>query len=172
MIRGLGAVLVIIASTVWGCLAAQRLTERCRLLQIWIWVVEIIKTEIYFQSRLLPEVFQKVAVMVNDREIARLFRELAVTAEYGSPVGFAVGWHAMLAQARWKSLKPPEREILRQLGLFLGGTDRRDQLAKLNAGQVHLEQTLTTATAEQRRQVGLYRYLGFAVGATLVLLNS
>jgi stage III sporulation protein AB len=172
MISRLGAVLVITASTVWGCLAAQRFTERCRLLQIWIWAVEIIKTEIYFQSQLLPEVFRKVAVMVNDREIARLFAELATTAEYGSPVGFTAGWKVLLAQARWKSLKPPEREILQQLGMFLGGTDRRDQLAKLNAGQVHLEQTLATATTEQRRQVGLYRYLGFAAGATLVLLTS
>jgi stage III sporulation protein AB len=169
MVNRIGAVLIIGASSAWGCLAAHRFTERCRLLRVWIWVLEIVKTEIYFQARLLPEVLQKVATLVNDREIGNLFRQLAASVEYGAVVGWTDGWRELLVAACWKSLKPAEKEVLQQLGLFLGSTDRQDQLAKLNTAKFNLEQLLLAATTEERKQVGLYRYLGFAAGAMLVL---
>jgi stage III sporulation protein AB len=169
MLNQIGAVLIIGASSAWGYLAADRFTERRRLLRVWIWVVEIVKTEIYFQARLLPEVLQKVAVLVNDREIGSLFRQLAASVEYGAAVGWADGWRELLAAPRWKCLKAVEKEVLQQLGLFLGGTERQDQLAKLNGAKLSLEQLLLTAVDEERKQVSLYRYLGFAAGAMLVL---
>jgi stage III sporulation protein AB len=169
MVNYFGAVLIIGASLTWGCLAAHRFTERCRLLRVWIWVVEIVKTEIYYQARLLPEVLQKVAVLVNDQEIGSLFRQLAASVEYGAAVGWADGWQELLAADRWRSLKPAEKEVLQQLSLFLGSTQRQDQLAKLTGTKQNLEQLLLAATAEERKQVRLYRYLGFAAGTMLVL---
>jgi stage III sporulation protein AB len=170
MIKAWGAFLVIGAATVWGYLAAVRFCERCRLLRIWIWIFEIMKTEIFYQSRLLPEILQKVAGQAGKAEIGRLFRELAADVTYGSAVVWTEAWRKLLAAPRWQNLKEPEREVLEQLGLFLGSTERQDQLEKLNGAKHSLEQILLTATADERKQVGLYRYLGFAIGVMLVLV--
>jgi stage III sporulation protein AB len=164
-----GAFLVIGASTAWGCLAALRLAERCRLLRVWIWIMEVAKTEIYYQNQLLPEVFRHIAVLVDDQAIGKLFQRLAADVAYGSAVGWPDAWREMLAASRWKSLKTVEMEVLRQLSLFLGGTGRQDQLAKLTGAKQSLEQILANASAAEQKQAGLYRYLGFAAGVVLVL---
>jgi stage III sporulation protein AB len=169
MLNSIGALLIIGASSTWGFREAQRFTERCRRLRLWLWVVEVIKTEICFQACLLPEVLQKVAVLANDREAGRLFRQLATSVGYGASVDWAYAWQELLDAPHWRSLKGAEKEVLRHLGLFLGGTERQDQLAKLNGAQLSLEQLLQVAVIQERKQAGLYRYLGFAIGAMLVL---
>lgn len=164
-----GALLIIGAGSALGYLAAHSLRERCRLLQLWIWVVEILKTEICFQSRLLPEVLRRVAELVDDPEIGKAFQELAQAVEYGADLDFTGAWRQFAAAPVWRALKPPERGILRELGAFLGSTGREDQLAKLNSCKSQLEQICQIAEADNRKQAGLYRYLGFAAGAALVL---
>lgn len=152
-----------------GYLASQRLAERSRLLKLWIWVLELIKTEICFQSRLLPEVFCKVADWCGDPEVGRAFSELAAAVGYGSAREFSDVWQGFVTAEIWRALKPPELQTLRELGTFLGSTGREDQLVKLNACRSLLEQLLQAAETEQRQQTGLYRYFGFAAGVTLVL---
>jgi stage III sporulation protein AB len=169
MFNFFGAFLIIGASSAWGFREAQRFTERCRLLRLWLWVVEVLKTEICFQTCLLPEVLQKVAALANDREAGRLFRQLATSVGYGAAGDWADAWQELLDAPHWRSLKAAEKEVLQHLGLFLGGTERQDQLAKLNGVQLSLEQLLQAAVAQEQKQAGLYRYLGFAVGAMLVL---
>ena len=169
MISWMGGLLVIGASSVIGLLLACPYTERCRLLKIWEWVVEILKTEIHFQSRRMPEIFRRVGQLMDDPELEREFIALGSALEYGSDQGLETAWDGFLAQAAWRDLKSDDREILQQLGVFLGATDRKDQLAKLDSCKTRLERQLQSAETARRKQAGVCRYLGFAAGAVLVL---
>jgi stage III sporulation protein AB len=169
MANWVGGLLIIGASSALGFLSAGAYSERCRLLKIWEWVVEIIKTEIHFQSRRLPEIFRRVAQLIDDMELKRLFTTLGSSLEYGSGLDFEFAWAELLSQAAWRDLKPGDLDVLQQLGAFLGATDRQDQLAKLDSCKVRLEQQLRNAETARQKQAGLHRYLGFAGGAILVL---
>lgn len=59
---------------------------------------------------------------------------------------------------------------LESLACFLGSTDRMDQALKITLCQEKLKLNLVRAEDDCNKRIGLYRYLGFAVGALLVLL--
>jgi stage III sporulation protein AB len=144
-------------------------TERCRLLKVWEWVIEILETEIHFQSRRMPEILRRVGQLMDDPELGRVFTALGSALEYGSDRDLETAWAWFLTQAAWRDLKSGDREVLRQLGTFLGATDRKDQLAKLDSCKIRLERQLQNAETARRKQVGVQRYLGFAAGVILVL---
>jgi stage III sporulation protein AB len=169
VISWMGGLLVIGASSAIGLLLTCPYTERCRLLKLWEWVVEILKTEIQFQSHRMPEVFRRVGQLMDEPELGGIFFGLGSALEYGSDHDLETAWAEFLAQAAWRDLKSDDREILRQLGAFLGATDRKDQLAKLASCQTRLERQLQSAETARRKQVGVCRYLGFAAGVILVL---
>jgi stage III sporulation protein AB len=167
-IKMIGAVLFIFASSVTGFIGARRFTERCRVLQTWVRVLEIIHTEIGFQSRMLPEVFRRVAILTDDPRFASAFNRLADGISYGSDFIISQLWNEML-QAQRAFLSRSDHLILNELGSYLGYTDRLDQLEKVKACKAGVESNLRVAVANRDSKVKIYRYLGFAVGSIIVL---
>jgi stage III sporulation protein AB len=169
MLSWMGGLCVIGASSAMGFLLAGSYTERCRLLKVWEWVLEILKTEIHFQSRRMPEIFRRVGQLMDDPELGKVFTVLGSALEYGSDQDLETAWSGFLSRAVWRDLQSGDREVLQQLGAFLGATDRKDQLAKLDSCKNRLERQLQNAETARQKQVGLQRYLGFAAGVILVL---
>ena len=170
MIKTIGAALILGAGTVAGFSMARRLNERCRLLQLWLRIIEIFKAEIYYQSRLLPEVFRRAAVLCDDSMMADVLRKLADSIGYGTSFEIDVVWRDFLHKSSGDMLATGDITILTDLGNYLGGTDREDQGSKLEFCKLALKHNLQLAEAERDRKTGVFRYSGFAVGAVLVLL--
>ncbi|MCL6590524.1 MAG: stage III sporulation protein AB [Firmicutes bacterium] len=164
-----GAVLIIIAGSLSGISYAYRFTERCRVLRLWIRVCEILIIEIGYQARLLPEVFKIVARIINDREMAGIFQELAQAVEYGAAGDTETAWEQILSRT-WPGILPEvDWLILSELGSYLGSTSREHQIQQLKTSQLRLETNLRAAETERDQKAGLFRYLGFAISAALVL---
>jgi stage III sporulation protein AB len=125
--------------------------------------------EIGYQTRLLPEAFQRVAGLVGDREMAGIFKELAIAVEYGAAGETGVIWGRLLSRNFTGRLHEADRLILQELGSYLGSTDRERQIEQLKTSQLRLEVNFRAAESERTQKVGLFRYLGFAIGAVLVL---
>jgi stage III sporulation protein AB len=164
-----GSILIIGASTLGGCFLAERFAIRCRMLKTWLRILEILQTEIYYQARLLPEVFGKAASMMEEQVVADSLVRLASRVEYGSEMGTAEAWRQFVMETGPGSLSKSDNAILTDLGGYLGSTDRDDQIAKIKASRERLEYNLENAEDERKKRTGLYRYLGFAAGAVLVL---
>lgn len=169
MTKIMGAILVIGTSTLAGFIMAGRLTERCRLIRILIRIMEILHSEISYQTKMLPEIFQKTAAMIDDRSVGTALARLASAVEYGSELGTKEAWEDFVNEIKLNILTKSDCSILSDLGSFLGSTDRDDQLARLKAITGRLEYSLGSAESEQKKKVELYRYLGFVTGAVLVL---
>ena len=169
MIKIIGAVLIIGTSTLAGFFFGQKFSERCQLLKLWLRILDIFQTEIYFEARRLPDVFRKAASLLNDRYFSNSFDSLASSLEFGSDRDFGEVWQYFLAQTGLGILHKNDYLVLNELGNYLGSTDRSDQLAKLNTCRSGLAMKLQTAELEQSKRTRIYRYLGFTMGAIIVL---
>ncbi len=169
MFKFLGSLLVVSASFLTGLCFAQRLTERCRLLKIWFHGLEIMRVEILYQNKLLPEVFQQIAVQIGDPYFQAAFKQLAGLVGFGSSVALSDAWSKTVAQTGSLSLSKSDYGALQELGSYLGNTDREDQCERIKLCQSRLQNNLRTAEIDRDKKINLYRYLGFATGALLVL---
>lgn len=169
MLKIAGALLVVGASSLIGFGLSNRLIGRCRLLKIWLYILEILKVEIYYQDNLLPEVFEKVARGINDPDLASSFHRLARSVTFGSGRQLGEVWRNYPVRTSACFLIQSDSLILNELGDYLGSTDREDQCEKIKRCQALLQNNLNLAEADQRKKLNLFRYLGFAAGAVLVL---
>ena len=169
MIKIIGATLIIGISTLAGFFFAQKFSERCQLLKLWLRILEIFQTEIFFQTRLLPDVFRRTASLLDDRYFANAFTWLAASLEFGSDVDFGEAWQRFLIETGLGILSKNDYLTLKELGNYLGSTDRNDQLEKIKTCRANLTMNLQAAEIERSKRTGIYRYLGFAMGAIIVL---
>jgi stage III sporulation protein AB len=169
MLKITGALLVIGASSLLGFGLSNRLIGRCRLLKIWLYALEILKVEIYYQDNLLPTVFDKIARGIDDPDLVQSFQKLAQSVTFGSGAEIQEVWRNYPVRAASGYLTPNDIQILDELGSYLGSTDREDQSEKIKCCQSRLQNNLHLAEADQRKKLNLFRYLGFAGGMVLVL---
>jgi stage III sporulation protein AB len=165
----IGAALIIGISTLTGYFFGQKFSERCRLLKLWLRIIDIFETEICFEARRLPEVFQRAAILLGERCFSYAFTWLAASLEFGTDEDFNAAWQRFLNETGLSILHRNDYLALHELGDYLGNTDRRDQLAKLKTCRASLIMNLQSAELEQNKRTRVYRYLGFAMGAIIVL---
>jgi stage III sporulation protein AB len=168
-VKIVGVLLVMGASSLIGFGCSNRLIGRCRMLKTWLYILEILKGEIYYQDNLLPEVFLRIARGIDDDDLAHGFDELARLVTFGSGVELREAWRNCPVRAGSYYLNQSDCLILTELGDYLGNTDREDQREKIQRCQSRLQHNLNLAETDQHKKLNLFRYLGFAAGAVLVL---
>ncbi len=169
MIKMIGAFLIIGISTLAGFFYGQKFSARCYILKLWLCIIDIFQTEIYYEARRLPEVFQRTALLLQDRRFSNAFTKLSKSLEFGTSQDFETTWHLFLRETGEGMFVKEDYLVLGELGNYLGITNREDQLAKLKTCQASLVMNLQLAEREQSKRTRLYRYLGFAIGAIIVL---
>jgi stage III sporulation protein AB len=169
MVKFVGALLIIGISTLAGFFFGQRYSERCYLLKLWMRILDIFQTEIYFEARVLPDIFCRTAILVNDRNFSNAFNWLAASLEFGSDQDFGEAWQRFLVETGLGILNKSDYLELNELGNYLGSTDRNDQLVKIKTCHASLSLNLQAAEVERDKKTRIYRYLGFAMGAIVVL---
>jgi len=170
MSKIVGAMLLIGTSTFIGFTMAERLNERCRLLRLLIRLLNIIKTEIGFHSGLLAEVFQRAAQVIHDPKMAVSLERIARNIGFGSDFDIGQLWEDFVNNPELGSLSKEDSAVLKELGVYFGSTERKDQIERIEAARYRLEINLEAADVDKMKQVRLYRYLGFAAGAAMVCL--
>jgi Stage III sporulation protein AB (spore_III_AB). len=169
MVKIIGAIIIISISTLTGFFFSQKFSERCRLLKLWLQILEIFQTEICFEAQRLPEVFRRTAALLDDRNFSHAFIRLASSLEFGSDEDFEAAWQYFLTQTGMGILHNNDYLALNELGNYLGSTDRSDQMTKLNTCRATLALNVQKAESEQNKRARIYRYLGFAAGVIIVL---
>ncbi len=171
MIKFYGAILVISVTTYLGFKGAAVLGKRTRQLKAWLRIIKIMETEIAYQARVLPEVWQRVAGLSNDEpELKLQFQRLTENLRYDSEKDMQTLWQELIWSQQQTLLKE-DLVILQDLGSYLGCTHRQDQVAKLKNCYQALEINLQRAEKKEKQFTGIYRYLGFATGSILVLFT-
>lgn len=170
MIKVLGAVLIIGASTLYGFYRAYLYAERPRQIRQLIHAVSRLRTEIWYGSTPLPAALSKLSQLCA-KPLDRMFLIISERLQAERTATVHTVWSETIKQM-WgqTAMKQPEKEALLELGAVLGVSDREDQLQHLKLAQTHLEHEEAAAKDEQVRYEKLSRSLGLLGGALIVIL--
>ncbi|MFT8364209.1 MAG: stage III sporulation protein SpoIIIAB [Sporolactobacillus sp.] len=168
MIRVIGAILVLAASTSIGFVLAARYRERPRAIRQWRLALQSMETEILYG--LVP--VESLAAHLSQRlpqPIAHFFSYLKKGLEDGQPLQTA--WRtATLDYWPETAMKASEREIILQFGTTLGTEDAVNQKKHIQLAISHLDAEETEARQEQATYEKMWRSLGFLAGLLIVLI--
>jgi len=169
VLKLIGALLVVAASSLWGWQMSRNYARRPVELRQFIAALQMLETEITYAATPLPEALGGVAEQVS-APAASFFRQ--VSSELGTHRGCSAreAWHDTLAEyGVLSALGASDFSILRGLGNSLGISDRSDQSKHLHLAAEQLKTALAMAEEAALKNVKLWNYMGLLSGLVLVL---
>lgn len=169
MIKLLGAVLIIAATSWGGIEASKQLSERPKQLRLLKSALQSLEAEIMFGHTPLDEAARRLSSQLP-KPISLLFETFAAKLK-GIETTVNRAWEESL-QDVWKhtALKQGEYEVLRQFGETLGRHDRHSQQKQIILTITHLERQEIDACDRQLKYEKMVKSLGFLSGLLLIIL--
>ncbi|MFT8317447.1 MAG: stage III sporulation protein SpoIIIAB [Sporolactobacillus sp.] len=169
MIRIIGSLLVVGASTMIGMVLASRYSQRPRQIRQWRSALQAIEAEIVYGRVPIEELSADLASQLP-QPVAHFFEYLrAALVEKFQPLKEA--WkEAVIRYWPETSLKNAEREVILQFGTTLGTEDAENQKKHIQLALSHLEREEIEARAAQDSHEKMMRSLGFLAGILVALL--
>ena len=168
MLRLLGALLLAAGTGAVGFSAAARLASRTRALRALTGALEQMERELAFSLTPIPRLFCLLAADMPPPVGDFFTRCLAGLEELGEKP-LAQIWREALEEQPM-GLEGQTLDALEQLGQVLGRYDGEGQRQALALARSRLEGDLERAEEEEKRLGRIYRVLGVAAGAFLVIL--
>ena len=168
--KNIGAVLVFVAGTVMGWVYGLLLQKRVKLLYSLIQCFQWLETEVGYADVPLAEAFNRIGRRV-DPETGLLFSSFAAELNEERGLTAAEAWQQSLAACQEKlALWGEDWVLLEDFGHTLGGTDREHQLNAIRQTLEKLKLQAKEAAAYRKKNERLYRYLGMAGSALIIIL--
>ena len=165
MIRFIGAIMIIAASTIAGAYMNMRLRRRVRYLDEFSAALEYLKTHICFSD------FEMEKALRLTDEVSDTGGVFRAAAESMKADGLKNAWkRSVYKNADKMGLKVSDASALAALGERLGLTDAEDQKRNIENVLVLLSVCRATAQREYEKNGRLYRSCGALCGALAVLL--
>lgn len=169
MIKLLGALLIVIATTWAGFKTSSRFNERPRQLRYLKSALQILESEIMFGHVPLGDAVKRIAGQVP-KPISLLFEifseKLASTHAF---VPFV--WKESLDEMwQWTALQQGEYDALCQFGETLGRHDRISQQKQILLVMSHLDREEQDAIEMQSKYEKMVKSLGFLLGMLIIIL--
>lgn len=170
MMSFVGAVLILIAGTLFGFQKAAGFAERPTQIRQLTHALQRLETEIDFAATPLPEALLRTAEG-SPEPLAAMLRQVSAQVRRSEERSFSEVWEDAVTQ-HWRetSMGTAERGIVLRLGTTLGISDREDQLKHLKHAVVGLRSEEETARDDQRRYEKMWKSLGLLIAALVVIL--
>ncbi|MDQ0337738.1 stage III sporulation protein AB [Caldalkalibacillus uzonensis] len=170
MLKLLGSILIISATTLTGFYMAWRLGERTKQLRQLQMCLQMLETEIYYGSTPLAVAFRRLGQ--QDRGVVpALFARCAYYLEHLDGQTTWTCWQRALTEAEGElALRSVEKEWLEHFGKVVGGSDREDQHKHLRLMLAQFGKAEKEAEAEQAKHEKMYKTLGVLSGLMIVIL--
>lgn len=170
MLKLLGAALILLAGTLFGWHQALQLSRRPVQIAELIRALQRLETEIVYGFTPLPEALTSIGRSLTGA-VGKLFCLIGRELSESNGRSAQLIWQQSIAQ-EWRNtaMKPAEREILCQLGVTLGMTDRDDQMKHLRLTILQLQGESDLARDEQQKYERMWKSLGVLLGALVVII--
>ncbi|MBS4176376.1 stage III sporulation protein SpoIIIAB [Lederbergia citrea] len=169
MIKIIGAICILGATTWAGFESSKKLSERPKQLQLFRNSLQTLDAEIMYGHTPLGEASRKIAAQLPDPVAShyKIFAERL--GKEGATVKSA--WGESLKEV-WSrtALKQSEYEILLQFGENLGRHDRLTQQKQIMLTLVHLEREEEGARDRQKNYEKMVKSLGVLIGMLFIIL--
>ncbi|MFC4324021.1 stage III sporulation protein SpoIIIAB [Litchfieldia salsa] len=169
MMKILGAIFILSASTWIGFEISRHLTERPRQLRYLRTALKSLEAEIMYGHIPLDEAAMNLSRQIP-KPLSWFFEVFSKKLQAG---GLMVNqaWEESMKEI-WKltAFKQGEYEILKQFGETLGQSDRISQQKHIVLALTHLEQEENEAREKQGKYEKMIKSLGFLSGLLLIIL--
>jgi stage III sporulation protein AB len=169
VIKLIGAILIITATTWTGFEASRHLSERPKQLRLLRSALQSLEAEIMYGHTPLHEAARRLAEQLS-KPLSSFFAEFS-TKLTETETTAREAWEASLKEI-WKqtALKQREFEIMKQFGETLGRHDRMSQQKQIMLTLTHLESEEADARDKQMKYEKMVKSLGFLAGLLLTIL--
>ncbi|MDE3839547.1 stage III sporulation protein SpoAB [Bacillus methanolicus] len=169
MMKIIGALLIIVATTWTGFEASRHLSERPRQLRQLKSALQSLEAEIMFGHTPLHEAARRLAQQLS-KPLSWFFESFAKRLT-NSETTVKDAWEESMAEI-WKftAFKQGEFEIMKQFGETLGRHDRVSQQKQIQLALSHLEREEGDARDKQAKYEKMVKSLGFLSGLLLIIL--
>ena len=166
MIKLIGAIFLITAGAMTGIYRSCALTQRVRLLEEYITLINEIETQIRYSAQPL---YQMLESMSNKNSIGGFLHKLLSHAQ--ADADFSQAWErAVDAIENNTGITKQDRAIIREFGAGLGKTDIDGQISHCKLCMTAAQNNLENARKEKETKTKLYRSLGVLGGTACALL--
>lgn len=170
MLKLLGSVIILAASTMGGLYFAKRYSDRPRELRILQQALLMLETEIVYGVVPLNLAMKHIGDRVSG-SIRMVFREMSKNLQELDGASTFECWKlAINKYFHLTALKLQDKEILMQFGLTLGISDREDQMKHIKLTIQNLATEELLAREDQKQYEKLSKSLGVLLGLLIVIL--
>lgn len=169
MIKLIGAVFILAATTWTGFEASRHFSDRPRQLRQLKSALQSLEAEIMYGHTPLHEAARRLAAQLS-KPLSGLFENFAKKLT-DTETTVREAWESSLLEV-WKltALKKSEFEIMKQFGETLGRHDRLSQQKQIILTLTHLEREEMDARDKQAKYEKMMKSLGFLAGLLLIIL--
>lgn len=169
MIKIIGAILIVVATTWTGFEWAKQLSERPRQLRALKTALQSLEAEIMYGHTPLHEASRRLAAQLPHP--LTLFFEKFAKKLVGTETTVRDAWEESLKEI-WSitAFKKGEFEIMKQFGETLGRHDRLSQQKQIMLTLTHLEREESEARDKQMKYEKMVKSVGFLTGLLLIIL--
>lgn len=169
MMKFIGAVFIIVATTWTGLEASRHLNERPRQLRQLKSALQSLEAEIMYGHTPLHEAARRLSTQLA-KPLSKFFEVFAEKLT-NTETTVKDAWEQSLKEI-WKvtAFKQGEFEIMKQFGETLGRHDRLSQQKQIMLTLTHLEREEADAYEKQAKYEKMVKSLGFLSGLLLIIL--
>jgi stage III sporulation protein AB len=169
MIKLLGAIFILLATTWTGFESAKHLSQRPRQLRQLKAALQSLEAEIMYGHLPLYDACINISKQMK-KPLSWFFEEFAKRLKNGNQ-NVRDAWHESLEDIkRFTAFKQGEIEVLGQFGETLGQHDRASQQKHILLALSHLEREEKDAQEKQAKYEKMIKSLGFLLGLLLIVL--
>lgn len=169
MLKMIGSILIILATTWAGFESSKHLSERPRQLRLLRTALRALDAEIMYGHTPLHEAAQKLGAQIPNplswffTSFSKKLCKSNTTVKKSWDESLQEAWHLT-------AFNKTDREILMQFGNTLGKHDRLTQQKQIQLTLTHIEREETEARDKQQRYEKMLKSLGVLSGFLLVIL--
>ncbi|MDQ0256262.1 stage III sporulation protein AB [Evansella vedderi] len=164
-----GALLIILTTTVFGWEFATRLARRTKQIRYLKIAFEALETEMVFGMTPLPYACEKVANQLSS-PLSQFFHEVSKKLKEEERTARDIWCNTLEKWKKTTDLEASEINILNQFGQTLGEQDLENQRKQIRLAISYFDQEEKQAMESQKKFESMYKSLGFLGGVLIVLI--
>jgi len=169
VLKIIGSILIIIASTFGGFMYAQCFVNRVKELNEIERCIYQLQNEIVYTHTPLPEALVNVAVKSKE-PIADIFNRSSHKLKSNRYDNVYEAFKEAFRENSNLNLKEEDINLMLDLSKSLGESDITGQINIFSLTIENLKKIIAQAEITMKKNVKMYRYLGFGIGAMIVIM--
>lgn len=169
MLKIIGSMIVIVSSTIGGIIYANTYIYRVRELNEIQRCVLQLQNEIVYTHTALPEALLNIALK-SKKPISNIFKNASLALESNVYDNVYEAFKSSMCKCSELHLKQEDVNVILDLSKSLGESDVNGQVNVFLLSMNNLKKLIGDAQVAMEKNVKMYRYLGFGIGAMIVIM--